>query len=124
MSPFLLPGDLYRIVRQLRVQIQPPVHRDALMVIGHAPVMTNQCFDLGVDATFEAVGGSFYRLFDTFWWINEGEQVSLVDEFFQQFVGTAVPVVGVPPGRVVAGEFWCLICRDVMRARCSYVASS
>lgn len=96
------------------MQIQPPIHRYALMFIEHAPVIAGQGFDLSIHPTFKTVRCSFHQPFHCFWWINEGEQVSLADEFFQQFVGTAVTVMGVPPGGVVAGEFWYLICENIL----------
>ena len=86
LAPVGLPGDLNRIVRQFRLQIQPPLQHPALMLPASAPVGAGQQLQLGVDPAFQAVGGGFALpraggLADKAPWLLESRLVALGAEY-------------------------------------------
>ncbi len=70
-----LPGDLEWVVRQVRVCIKPPFQHFSLVLSGSASVGICSAFELGVDPSFQTVGGCYPAVgFDgLWWWVKVGE---------------------------------------------------
>ena len=91
LAPVGLPGDLNRIVRQFRFEVEPPIQHAALSFAGSAAVGSGEQFELGVDAAFQAVGGGFDPLGrkDSCWRVEVDKQHLGPPKMVEAVVGLA-----------------------------------